>query len=310
MNHSDSIFFVTQYKGGAGKTTTASQIIAPFLFEELNGKDGLDSSKSIKPKYYEIDEKNYSKELFESSEIIDSELIKDANEGFQRLLEKELSDYNREYPIIFDVGVGYVKEAIKTFMTTISDEKVFFVVPFKQSMADYNNAMGTINHIKELKKDANIILVLSDAKSSFNEKKIENEPTYLEEEFGIAFGNYYNFKANSFSKPIFSATNIEEKYISLLTSNLFNICGYSFKTTIYEAAKHGKVLGKVGVNHPLEKAKSKNKELQIKSKAGDERNKLIAENKIINYQINFYKRCYEYYKENLEPIYLAFGKIL
>lgn len=287
-------------KGGVGKTTTAVQFLAPYLYQKINKS----TSKEIKKiKLFEVDAKNNSSDSLKNSTIFEQVLVKNGTKALEEKLSIELANLVRDYPIIIDVGVAYAKEVLETLGNILTDEKVHFIVPTKQDESDVNNAVETIRDIKKIRSDANIILSCSDALCGFDELD------ELKEEFGMVFGKYINLETNLFEQSIFERLNIDEKFISLKKSPLYIESKKTFKITIYEAGLIGKSLSNLKEpNELLTELSEIKEELKVaqKSKNEEKINELNLKSLIIRKKITFYKKCATYLSKYIEPMFRQF----
>ncbi|OGS70688.1 MAG: hypothetical protein A3F91_09245 [Flavobacteria bacterium RIFCSPLOWO2_12_FULL_35_11] len=299
----EMIFIVCNKKGGAGKSTAANQFIAPFLAENLK-------SGGKKVKLIEIDDNNNSRAAYAESKLTDSVLIADAGKELEKICLKEFSMAGREYPIIFDIGVGYFEQALETLSNVLLDERVVFIVPAKQSPDDAINSKTTIGKILEYNPLAKIVVICSDAMYDYGQ---EDD---LREEFGILFGKYINTRTNKFMQTIFDDFKIGENFVSIKKSSLFIEAGVTFLTTIYEAGEIGKTIHKGdGVRHPLELEIDVIRE-KISAELAKEKpsqktiDGLNSEIEICRTKLVFYKKCAKYSTTHLSPIFRDFAKIL
>lgn len=294
------IFIDISSKGGVGKTTTAVQFLAPYLYQKINKS----TSKEVKKiKLFEVDAKNNSSDSLKNSTIFEQVLVKNGTKALEEKLNIELANLVRDYPIIIDVGVAYAKEVLETLGNILTDEKVHFIVPTKQDESDVNNAVETIRDIKKIRSDANIILSCSDALCGFDELD------ELKEEFGMVFGKYINLETNLFEQSIFERLNIDEKFISLKKSPLYIESKKTFKITIYEAGLIGKSLSNLKEpNELLTELSEIKEELKVaqKSKNEEKINELNLKSLIIRKKITFYKKCATYLSKYIEPMFRQF----
>jgi hypothetical protein len=214
---------VSSSKGGVGKSTFSVQFLAPFLYEK--------SKATKKVKVFEVDPENDSSGAFNNTVVFDSTLITSIKQ-FSKIINTEIGNLSRDYPIIIDVGVGHYHNAIEALSELIIDEKVNFIVPSKASQDDYNNSIITIKDIKRKFKNHNIILVCSDALSSHSKEDKED----LLDEFGWIFGRF-NMTTGEVSPSIFKQLNFDEKYIVIKASDILDKCTGDFGITVYESTK-------------------------------------------------------------------------
>lgn len=142
-------FLVINTKGGSGKSTTAQQLLAPFLFKESNNKVLL----------IEYDEEN------QDSLSFNSEIFYSKREHLSNLENSIIDNFtNANFKnVVIDVGGNistsrFIDALNKTSMYEFIDA-VF--IPFGDGEQDCINAIATYQQIKELKHDLKFFFVLS-----------------------------------------------------------------------------------------------------------------------------------------------------
>lgn len=294
-----AIYISISTKGGVGKTTTSTQVLAPYLYETINRgkKEGFQ-----KVKVFEIDAENNSQRALKNTVIMDSELITDADLGLQDVLIDEISNMGRDYPIVIDIGVAYTRKAFKTLSSVLGDEDVVFLVPTKQAEQDANNTSGTITEIQKLFPKKPIVLVLSDS-----QWEIGIDAKTIEQEYGILFGKWYDANG-SIAKSIFQKKNLPQLFFSVPKDTVINEAAFSENRTVYELAMEKVSMEK----QSAEKLVQLEKKYAAAQKANDQKQmeSINLENKIRNLRVALANRCYQYYQKNLKVIFSNIDKIM
>jgi hypothetical protein len=305
-NVEKDIFFVVQYKGGAGKSTFSSQFLIPFLHEKYNSKKELSDKSNILVKYYEVDAENDENNMFSESLIVKQNLINNSTDELANVLNKEFSR-RRDYPLVFDIGVAHTNNALKTLSKAIVDEKINFLIPLKNDSTDFNDLVSTVVDVKNLFSDANFIVVFSDAQSSYNNK-------YLKQEFGIAFGQAINFETQKFGINVFETAGIKPQFVSIKKTEHIITSKFSFRKSLYECAKEGHILNtmhhKATLNMEINQLKTEMYSLdskeENKAKIEDLENKIS----LLMFKRTFFRNCDEYAKEHLYPLFKIFDSFI
>jgi len=138
-------------KGGATKSTTAVQIIAPYLY----WKNGQNEKINL----VEFDDENADSETFLNSKILNSKRIKiSGNDLDTELINSVLDNDN----LVIDVGgnktTTYIIEALKN--TNLIDVLDCIIIPMTDGEQDTINAIKVYKQIRDLSKDIKIIFVL------------------------------------------------------------------------------------------------------------------------------------------------------
>ncbi len=302
-----AIYIVVNTKGGVGKTTTSLQVVIPWLFERIN-KSATPSNETKKIKLYEIDENNDSKQNFGNSQIMDTHLVVNPEKELEDIFINECASLERDYPIVFDIGVGPSTKALDTLANITLDEKIIFIVPTKNDEDDYNDTLTTIEKIKQINKKPNIIIVCSDSRWDFGD-----EENYLKPEFGLIFGEFLNLKTNKPFPSIFSQGAIDENYTSLTKTALFIETKVSMQQTLYEVAKTYSYIESSKGNNEYEKrlvdAKSKYEEL---AKAGDIEKASAANKEFLleRKKLALFRSCKNFATKNLYPVFEKLESII
>lgn len=138
----NEIVIIPQTKGGVGKTTTATQVVAPFLFMNNGGK---------KVRYIEVDDLNKGSDIFTDSEVFSSEKIAvdDKFSISDVMTSSEVENQN----IILDLGGSLTtKTVIKGIGYNEDFDNVFWIIPLGDGKEDAQNAVDTYAQIREIYK--------------------------------------------------------------------------------------------------------------------------------------------------------------
>ncbi|MDD5373322.1 MAG: hypothetical protein PHO62_07860 [Sulfurimonas sp.] len=297
-----SVFVVLSSKGGAGKTTAATQFLIPYLH-------GVRGEGAVLPKLYEVDVKNNASQGLSESKLFHVELIKDSLKELENVIVKESANFMRDYPIIFDVGVGEFDNAFKAF-ADVFDEGVTYILPTKTSEADFGNTFDSIRRIKAADSAAEFIVVCSDSKHGADE--IE----FLKDEFGLVFGTWFNPKTRKPFVPLFKQANIPERFVVVKSSELFDKTTTSYKTTVYEAALEGLAIkgflqDKNSTEpHAIDKAIADVKNKGVLESDPKKRDELLGESEFLRKTRRHYLNCANYHDNFLAPSFREFSKLL
>jgi len=308
----ESIVVVLQTKGGAGKSTTALQVVTPYLYFMMNGNKV--DEKNIKVKLFDIDAKNSSSEILSESKLFNSTLIQRCDRELEKVLSEEINSLKRDYPIVFDVGNTYTKEFLDVLGTIyLSGNKVInFIVPVKQDDDDVRNARDTIKLIKKSGANANIIIACSDSISNpddFRDVKLE---------FEMLFGGYYDFNNKKVGTSLFEDMKIDNgKYIVIKKTieggNLLVRSKIWSRKSMWECNLEALDIRK---NHNKNELVASYEDLRQKArklyqeKKETEAVKIEAEAIIINELINIFNYCEKYSSNYLEITFEQLGKVL
>ena len=185
------IYIGINTKGGTGKSTLMSQVLAPYLFVLNNERVTL----------IEIDDENNDSVVFSKSEILESTILPTS-----KITQiDEIFFDNKD--ILIDVGGNKTATIFLSEMKKIKEyENVIWFIPLSAGEQDNQNALETYHNIKNMHSEANIIFVLSNVRSGD-----------LEWEFLHFFGNEYLNTEMSIMKQI---DNVN--YITINTSSIIN----------------------------------------------------------------------------------------
>lgn len=297
----NSVFVVLSTKGGAGKTTGATQLIIPFL-TEMRGV-----GKSL-PRLYEVDYKNNGSQGLSESKIFAVTLV--TGKELEDVIVRESSNFMRDYPIIFDIGVSEFEKAFSAFSGKVFDEGVLYILPTKTSETDFKNTADSIRLIRSADPTAEFIVVCSDAKHGHNEE------SFLRDEFGMIFGTWLDPTTKKPFPSLFKSVNITERFIALKSSELFDKTITSYRTTLYEAAKEGLAIkaflsSKDATEpHAIDSAIAAVKAKGLKEKDPKKLEELLAESEFLTKTRKHYINCATYYETYLAPSFRDFAKLI
>ena len=165
---------VTSGKGGVGKSTYSSQVVAAFLHSFNGGK---------KVKYIEVDDANKSANLYENSNILSGEKIPVSKD-----LDLSLAMQSNEN-VVIDIGGNKTTEiVIKNIGENEDFDDVSWVIPLDRSKDGAQNAFKTFSQIMDIYEDSQsvpkILFVLNGSSNI-----LEKDPQELEQEFAYFFGS-------------------------------------------------------------------------------------------------------------------------
>ena len=178
-------------KGGAGKSTLMSQVLAPYLFQNNQRKANL----------IEIDDENNDSVVFLKSEIVHCTILPTAQ------ISKIDEIFFDDKDTLVDVGGNKTATIFLKEMKKIQEyENIIWFIPLGAGEQDNQNAWETHNSIKEMHSEAHIIFVLSNVKTA-----------YLEWEFLHFFGHAY------LNTEMAIMNQIEDvQYITVNTATIIN----------------------------------------------------------------------------------------
>lgn len=145
-------FIVINTKGGCGKSTTAIQILAPYLFER-NGKKEIE--------LVEFDSQNMNAATYSNSEIFKAKYV-----DITREIDGYLCDLlTSEKDTIFDIGGNRSAtdflEKLGSMSSVFLELVDVFFVPLGMGEQDALNAKKTAQKIREIKPSTKVIFVLT-----------------------------------------------------------------------------------------------------------------------------------------------------
>ena len=165
-----SKIMILNTKGGVTKSTTAVQIIAPFLYWK--------SGENEKVNLFEFDDENEDSITFINSKILNSKRIKiSGNDLDINLINTILENDN----LVIDVGgnktTTYMINALEN--TNLINGLDCIVIPLTDGEQDSINAIKVYKKIRDLSNDIKVVFVLGRADKSMD----------IEIDFGDFFGD-------------------------------------------------------------------------------------------------------------------------
>lgn len=202
-------------KGGAGKSTTAVQIIAPYLYEKFDKKIVT---------LIEFDDENKDSETFLGSSIIDTKQIEIiGNDLSSEIIDAILENDN----LIVDIGGNKTTTIILDELENNGMFDAFdaFVIPLMDGEQDSVNSIRIYKRVRELSSSIKIIFALS---------KVDKNMS-LEMQFFDFFGDTKN-RINGAKGLIEQIHEDDRNIISIHSSDAIK---YSriFGNTVYEIAQ-------------------------------------------------------------------------
>ena len=207
---------VLNTKGGAGKSTVSSQIIAPFLYQ-------LSSSAPI---IYEFDDENQESRHFGGSTIFSSERI---NVGYRDLRDELTEIMLNNKTACIDVGANKTAKAV---MEALIDSRMIYridllVIPLMDGEVDAQSAYDVYRAFKEAYPEIKTVFALGRT----------NQTRDLHCQFDMFLGD----KRGIFQKPgvIEQIDSTDQSYFLVPDSDVVK---YSrlFGVTIWELATNSK----------------------------------------------------------------------
>lgn len=206
---------VCNTKGGAGKSIISSMIL-PTIF----------LSDNVKINIYEIDNNNISQ--LENSKInFNSIKIEKTEETINNVYFDLISGTN-EINIV-DCGGGDDTVAILKYLNKVDIKNLTYLVPINDDIEQLQNALQTIDLVKEIDKEAKIFLILNRCSDIANQNSIK-------EQFISIFGS----KKYGIDPSLHLIENIEILFVP--NSQIFGILKNIYKTSLYDFASEAKDL--------------------------------------------------------------------
>jgi len=207
-------FIVANTKGGVGKSTTATQLLVPYLHEKLNDKVNL----------IELDDENLDSKSFANSEILKAEQIKVAGGDLEgNLIEKVLGYDN----FVMDVGGNKTTTIVLNEVGELGliDTLDAIFIPLTDGEQDAINAYKTYRLIKDFNPNIKTFFVLSRVDENMD----------LELQFIDFFGDLKG-RING-KKGIIEQIKVNDRNVLKMTNS--DVIKYSrlFATTAYEISK-------------------------------------------------------------------------
>ena len=145
---------VVNTKGGAGKSTTAMQIVSTYFLAKGQGVELL-----------ELDNQNQDAKIFSKSKIKTTQINVDANakDLNQTVRDLFLSENKTNTNRVLDIGgnattSNFIQSLKSTHMHNMVD---LFIVPMSGGSQDLKNAKDTLEMILNMKSNAKVLFALS-----------------------------------------------------------------------------------------------------------------------------------------------------
>jgi len=154
-----SKIIVLNSKGGVGKSTTSTQILAPYLYVK-NGKND-------KVNLIEFDDENADSLSFESSEIISPKRVKIDGNDLDSALTDNVLDFEN---VVLDIGGNKTTTFVINSLIDSGIINAFdlIVIPLTDGEQDAVNAINVYKKIRENNEDSKIIFALSRVNNSYD----------------------------------------------------------------------------------------------------------------------------------------------
>lgn len=253
-------------KGGVGKSTTAVQILAPFIYEENN---------HTKVPLVEFDDENKDSETFRNSSIIDAkQMTLEGTDIASSITDIILAHEN----LIVDIGGNKTTTLILDVLENNGMMESFslFVIPLMNGEQDAVNAVRIYKRIRRLSSSIRVVFALSKVEKSLD----------LEMQFFDFFGDSKN-RINGVSGMI-EEVAMEDRNIILIHNSDTIMYSRIFGDTVYEISKKSLDELKVALAKSI-----KEKEDALTRKLSY---KMQILNKAIRYNVDTIEPCYEILK--------------
>lgn len=270
---------ITSGKGGVGKSTIGSQVIAPYLFDKTNKKIN----------YYELDPVNNIAATYSKSNILDISSIDPKNEDdiIEALVKRE--------PAVFDTGGNLAsQQSIQAIADSGMTDNTCWIIPISDGEEDAIVANETHNFILTLIPDAKIFFALTRAISS----KVDE----AKEQFVFIFGHKHLEVEWSLSEFIDL-----ENYLVMESFSSFNLSKVLQKT-IYELSDK-KILEE---NDKKRKALIEKRETIDRETPDFEKNIALIETELreITKKGSLYKKFQRYTNTTLKPMFIKLDSFM
>ncbi len=259
-----SKIMILNTKGGVTKSTTAVQIVAPFLY----WKNGENEKVNL----IEFDDENADSETFINSNILNSKRIKiDGNDLDSELINTILDNDN----LVIDVGgnktTTYMINALEN--TNLIDGLDCIIIPLTDGEQDSINAIKVYKQIRDLSSDIKVVFVLGKADKTMD----------IEIDFGDFFGDIKGLLDNKVGY-IEDINDNDRNIIKVYKDESIKV-SRRFGTTVYELAQQD-----------MSMLKNKMKQY-LKDKDNDKVKKVAYRITVINKSIRFkdevLKECFK-----------------
>ena len=154
---------VLNSKGGVGKSTTATQVLAPYLYIKNGQNDRVN--------LIEFDDENSDNKSFSNSEILEAKTIKVSGNDIDTALTDNVLNYD---DVILDIGgnktTTYVIDSL--IDSGVINAFDLIVIPLTDGEQDSVNAINVYNKIRENNDTSKIIFAIVWVNNS-NENEIQ-----------------------------------------------------------------------------------------------------------------------------------------
>jgi len=152
---------VLNSKGGVGKSTTAMQVLAPYLF----WKNGQNSKVNL----VEFDDENEDSLSFTNSDIVTTKRVKIKGNDLNSVLADNVLDYD---DVVLDIGGNKTTTYIIDSLIDSGIINAFdlIAIPLINGEQESVNAINVYKKIRENNKDSKIIFVLGKVDSNMDIK--------------------------------------------------------------------------------------------------------------------------------------------
>ncbi len=154
-----SKIIVLNSKGGVGKSTTSTQILAPFLY--------IKNGQNDKVNLIEFDDENEDNKSFENSEILTPKRVKIEGNDLDSALTDHVLDHEN---LVLDIGgnktTTYVIDSL--INSGIINAFDLVVIPLTDGEQDAVNAINVYKKIREHNQESKIIFALSRVNNSYD----------------------------------------------------------------------------------------------------------------------------------------------
>jgi len=265
-------FIVANTKGGVGKSTTATQLLVPYLYENLYKK------LNDKVNLIELDDENLDSKSFANSEILKAEQIKVASGDLEGNLIEKVLGYN---DFVIDIGGNKTTTIVLNKIDELGliDTLDAIFIPLTDGEQDAINAYKTYRLIKDFNKNIKTFFVLSRVDENMD----------LELQFIDFFGDLKG-RING-KKGIIEQIEVNDRNVLKMTNS--DVIKYSrlFATTAYEISKFD-----------VKALQEKQKEY-IRNK---ENEKAIK----VTYRIQIVKKAQRYYQNIFKPAFAKIDEVI
>jgi len=266
-----SKIIVLNSKGGVGKSTTSTQILAPYLY--------IKNGQNDKVNLIEFDDENEDSLSFQDSEILTPKRVKIEGNDLDSALTDNVLDFDN---VVLDIGGNKTTTFVINSLIDSGIINAFdlIVIPLTDGEQDAVNAINVYKKIRENNEDSKIIFALSRVNNSYD----------LEMQFLDFFGD----KKGRLDDRIGLIEQVAEKDRNIIKIVDSDVIKYSrvFGITTFELSQKNI-------------AEIKEKQKEALKKKDKEKSKKIAYrltilNKAIRYKDEVLKECFKTIQEVAE----------